>query len=88
MKEEGETLQTLGEYLIERVQIELRDKKLGGSHTMSITKEIRDELSTLWGISRQTFYAWVRQKYVVLEVKGRIEAFKPLTQGGNDGDLP
>lgn len=42
-------------------------------------KQVRDRLMVLWKIERQTVYAWCSQKYVVTEVKGRLEAFKTMT---------
>lgn len=77
----------LNEYL-EKEAIKLREQKgwLKNRHQKAL-KIIRDELSEEWGITRQTFYNWVRQKYIVLEVRGRPKVFKPLTEGEAHGEL-
>lgn len=77
----------LNEYLErEAKQLSLDRGWLKNKHPKAL-KIVRDNLSEEWGITRQTFYSWVRQKYLVLEVRGSPKVYKLLTEGESNGDL-
>ncbi len=50
-------------------------------------KIVRDRLIGLWKVNRTVIYSWCKQKYIVIEVRGMVEAFKALTDT-NKGEIP